>query len=158
MAKKPIQRGARRAILTRYKGQLMTREMLAVEAGGGLTAKIVYNRLYNARFPQVITKDLEAQILRPVDKRYQHLHSDRLIKRHARASKPVNPHKLTPSDPRYIDPNYLPDVPFGDLAHLSDDRNAKRRRSVVDPDIEFLIRQNLKFGKSGNLGFAGFAP
>lgn len=136
----------------------MTCEMLANIAGGGLTAKIVYNRLYKARFPRVITKDIEAIILRPVDKRYQHLHSDRPLKSPGKRKRPVNPHNLKPADPRYIDPNYIPDIPFGDLAHLSDDRFAKRRKSVIDPEIEFFIRQNLKFGKAVSPGFAAFAP
>lgn len=136
----------------------MTCEMLANIAGGGLTAKIVYNRLYKARFPRVITNDIEALILRPVDKRYQHLHSDWPLKMAEKRKRPVNPHNLKPSDPRYVDQNYLPDIPFGDLAHLSDDRFVKRRRSVVDPDVELLTRQNLKFGKAVSPGFAGFAP
>ena len=33
-----------------------------------------------------------------------------------------------PQDARHTDPDYLPHIPFGDLAHLSDERNTGAAR------------------------------
>lgn len=36
------------------------------------------------------------------------------------------------SDGRYLDPNFLPHIPFGDLAHLSNERNTGAARAAQE--------------------------
>lgn len=64
------------------------------------------------------------------------LHEDDLKKKEARTYH-YKDGPMVPADPEYLDPNYLPDIPWGDLAHLSNEENTGAGKGEI-PDEDWF--------------------